>query len=316
MIPELSHNRLLIQRILRKRALLRAHDDRHKDIRPVLVVLGGAMRGVYGAGFVQALHQLDLQDVFDVVVGISTGAAISSYFLAGEEQTRIGSSIYFEECTSKKFINFRRLHRILDIDYLGSVMRTAPKTLDESAIARSRSALYCGVTECDTGAFTLVPAIGAKPDIVQAVLASAAIPYAYHRHIELNGHRYIDGGASNRFPFRLIMEQFQPTDIVVVTLHAKSYLTPPFGSDSMSSLSKVFFRRSPHLRDALRHRNHELLRDLQAMRARTDIHVGAVYSPDRTVKDFTTDARILKVAIDHARDETIRVFSTSSVTTA
>ena len=72
----LRHDSELVQNLILKNKLLRNGDKKHEDISTVLLILSGANLGAYGAGAAIALHLLGLADVFDVVVGVSTGAAI------------------------------------------------------------------------------------------------------------------------------------------------------------------------------------------------------------------------------------------------
>lgn len=72
----LRHDSKLIQNLLLKNELLRNGDKKHEGIRTALLILSGANLGAYGNGTTIALHLLGLADVFDVVVGVSTGAGI------------------------------------------------------------------------------------------------------------------------------------------------------------------------------------------------------------------------------------------------
>ena len=47
---ELHESSQVVQNLLRKRDLLLRGDRAHEQIRSVLVICGGAMRGVFGAG--------------------------------------------------------------------------------------------------------------------------------------------------------------------------------------------------------------------------------------------------------------------------
>jgi hypothetical protein len=80
--------------------LQKRRDDLRNGIEnnsnPVLMVLGGTLRGCYGGGGVIALKKMGLTDAFKTVIGISTGAPTVAYFLAN--QPEIGTSIYSEEC--------------------------------------------------------------------------------------------------------------------------------------------------------------------------------------------------------------------------
>src|SRR3989344_37330 len=103
----LQHDSKLIQNLLLKNQLLRNDDKKHEDIRTALLILSGANLGAYGNGATIALHLLGLSDIFDIVVGVSTGAGIGGYFLAGEKQAFLSASIYYTEFSGTRFINYR-----------------------------------------------------------------------------------------------------------------------------------------------------------------------------------------------------------------
>ena len=65
----------LIKNLLWKRKLLAEGNPDHATIRTALLVMGGGMRGVYGAGVVTGLEKAGFHDVFDLTAGVSAGAA-------------------------------------------------------------------------------------------------------------------------------------------------------------------------------------------------------------------------------------------------
>lgn len=205
----------VFRRLFKKQKLLDAGDPRHAEIRPLLLVLSGAMRGVYGGGQVIALEHFGLSDVFDTVVGISAGAPAGMYLLA--RQTEIGASIYWEECATDRFIS--RNYLTVDADYLADVFRgiEGAKGADEKMIRASRSSFFIGLTSAQTGAGIFVDAKRVTPDIVQAARASIAIPYLTGKPVRLGADTYLDGAGAYPFPAREVIERFRPTDLVVFT---------------------------------------------------------------------------------------------------
>jgi predicted patatin/cPLA2 family phospholipase len=199
--------------LLKKQRLLAAHDAQHATIRPLLLILSGTMRGVYGGGQVIALERFGLTRAFDVAVGISTGAPTVAYFLA--KQAVVGTSIYCKECTTNRFISVPRL--TVDVDYIADVLRGvgSPKGLDQQAIYASRSQFFVGVTCAETGEAVLIDAKTDTSDVVHAIRASIAIPGLTRGPVMLGGKPYLDGVGAHPLPIRLLLERFQPTDILV-----------------------------------------------------------------------------------------------------
>lgn len=206
----------LVRRLQLKRALLEAHDPLHEKIRTLLLVSGGGMRGAYGAGVCLALHHMNFANCFDTIVGVSIGAAIGAYFLAGKEQTKLGTNIYYEE-RRNGFIRYSFPLPTLRIDMLAEIFRSGRKHLNISSLARHRSEFFVGVTEWENGKNMLINAKLARPDPVAAITASLALPYAYPKPIIVNGEKYTDGGMSEPLPLKKAVQMFAPTDILVVS---------------------------------------------------------------------------------------------------
>lgn len=111
-----------------------------KDGRKIALVLyGGGMSGVAGAGAMIALQDLGLSHAFDAIYTYSAGFPNASYLLADE--TRVGTSIYYEDLAGKRFINLWRFWRIMDIRYLVKVMRER-KRLPVDRILEASTQLY------------------------------------------------------------------------------------------------------------------------------------------------------------------------------
>ena len=160
-----------------ERAVLRqvaehAHSIRHGKVsphRPWLIACPGTMRGVYGGGQVSAFEERGLTNGFAGCVGVSTGAPTVAYFLAG--QARLGTSIYYEECTWPEFISPLRILRGghgADIGFLGEVFRghMGRKRLAQERLHATSTELLFGLTEFVTGQGAIVNGKTVQPDVV------------------------------------------------------------------------------------------------------------------------------------------------------
>lgn len=187
---------------------------------PLLLVLSGTQRGVYSGGGVTALERLGLTDAFKTVVGVSTGAPVVSYFLAG--QAELGTSIYYEENIGKEFINLRPNNykeNIVDVTWLcNEVFRKGNKKLNVEKILQNQTDIYFAVTDKNSGQGYLVD--GKKiEDLVAGINASAAIPEMYKDKVflKINGKkkRVVDGFVAFPFPVKQTVEKFNPTSILI-----------------------------------------------------------------------------------------------------
>lgn len=272
----------------------------------MLLILGGCMQGVNGAGSVSALHRLGLQDVFDAVVGVSTGAGIAAYFLSGYRQTLLGTSIYYNECISKDFIDFRRVRKIADIDYIERTLRKGRRALDVERMRAARSNFYVAVTDGRTGKGKLLDVKTAKPDSIMALKASMAMFFLYRDPVYVNGRQYLDGAFGHPFPIKEIVERFSPTDVLVLP---NGSLHEPFlrilGEEVLAHLS---LRHRRKLIEAV-HRHHRLLREgVRYFKTLSGIHTAALFPPVSNVHLFTQDKASLKRQAGLSAKKTFRAF--------
>lgn len=218
----------VFKRLEEKRRLLEAGLP-HNHIRPILIILGGGLRGAFSAGAVCALKDAGYihptnpaLDTFDAVIGSSTGAPVAACFLGGN--LPVGATVYHEECVDRPFFSLSRYATgkgpAADVQYLCRVFRgeEGRKPLNQSRIYASRSKFFTAATRVESGKIELLDAKKTHPDVVEAVHISIAIPGLYKPHVEHKGVRYTDGGFGHPYPIDTILKKFpRATDVVVVS---------------------------------------------------------------------------------------------------
>ncbi|MCB1937044.1 MAG: patatin family protein [Nitrosomonas sp.] len=233
--------------------LLKNRLDKHKKLfnekprKLALVVEGGGMRGVLSAGSLLAVDLLGFRNCFDEIYATSAGAVNAAYFVSG--QGELGITVYFDYINNSKFFNPFRLTKILDVEYVYDYIVPHVKTLNEAAIRKSNTHLYLSVTDVETGRNRLIDT-KTWPDPVSKILkASSALPILYNRTVELDGRKYIDGGASDVLPVRQAIDR-GCTDILILLTKDKEHI-----SDPPSQIEKLIYylsmtRKYPHLMDS------------------------------------------------------------------
>lgn len=295
-----------VERILLKRDLLRAGDERHQEIRPLLLACGGGMAGVFGGGLMIGLELAGLSHVFDAAVGVSAGAANAAYLLA--KQAPLGTSIYYENLARSRFINLFRFGKIMDLDYLENIFRDR-KELNVASIKLCRSSFYVAVTRRD-GEGMFLSAKDESLDMISAIKASMAVPIAYNRIVKVGYGSYVDGGASNPIPLREAIEAFRPTDILVVLNRpSQLYRTEPGIVSKL--IEKMYlrkfsrdFRESFHRYDERYNASLDLLSSPTAFRG---INI-AVIAPDYYVGRLTRNASVLRQFARHGVEKAYEAF--------
>lgn len=196
-------------------ALLRARRDsgslpgqRTDGARLALAVEGGGMRGVISAAMLSQLEDYGFKNAFDVVYGCSAGGINGAYFLAGE--TWYPLSIYYDDLTTKQFVDFSRALRrrpILDLAYSFDRVMERVKPLDYEAVLSSPIPLAVPVTDVDALQTVVLRDFASRQDLKAALRASAWLPIALPGTVPTpDGRRAVDGGVLTALPFRLAVD--------------------------------------------------------------------------------------------------------------
>ena len=178
-----------------------------------IVLEGGAFRGVYTSGVLDALMEADLN--FRCTVGVSAGAMNGMNYVSGQ----IGRSgrINLRYRHDGRYVGLRALRRnrgLIGFDFVFGHMDEVPE-FDEERFSRKDRQFYAVVTNLATAAPEyLEKDFGAS--IYQAVRASASMPYV-SQPVTIRQQRYLDGGCSVNIPFQWALDQGFGKIVVVKT---------------------------------------------------------------------------------------------------
>lgn len=188
-------------------------------LKTALVLQGGGMRGVFGAGVCSALQEIGYTEGFDQVYGVSSGALNEAYFLSG--QAAYGATIYYQDINNKNFINLWRFRKIVDIDFLVNVIANV-KPLNVKTLRSSSTLLNIVLTQVSTGKAVIFTNKCGNTDILSILKASAAMPFAYDVPVTIEGVGYLDGGTPCPIP---VVEAIDGgcTDILVVLTRPRDF---------------------------------------------------------------------------------------------
>lgn len=197
--------------------------------KTAIILAGGAMRSVHGAGFLYALrNELHLQEP-DMMIGSSGDAGNVLYYCA--DQCEEMKRVWIELLTTTKFISLKRFWRIMDVDYLVDECFAKLEPLNLARVASSRIQWLVPLTDYDTG---ITRYIGAKDNLnaLEVLRAAKAIPLFYRRRISLAPSRYIDGELGPTLEDHVRFAIAQGADRLVVMRHNSLW----------SRLSKLYSR--------------------------------------------------------------------------
>jgi predicted patatin/cPLA2 family phospholipase len=206
-----------------------------------LAVEGGGIRGVVSAAMLSALEECGFGNAFDAVYGCSSGAINCAYFLAGE--TWYPVSIYYDDLTTRRFVDFRRGLTggdILNLDYAFDEVMEVRKPLDYEKVIESPVPLKVAVTDVDALRTVLATDFPDRAALRSALLASAWLPIGIRGTTTFDGRRAMDGGVLTALPFRLA-ERDGCTH--VLSLSTRPMGRPPRGPSAFSRYTCRYLER-------------------------------------------------------------------------
>ena len=207
---------------------------REKDKKDIILLMeGGAMRGVFGAGVVTAFQEANIYPRVHSIYASSAGAHNAAFFLS--HQTRLGSSIYYEDLAGRSFIHRRRFAALLvhlvaglmrctsgkkkqadvveDLDYLAHVEEKV-KRLDHKRLTRSAIPLHVQVCDARTGKTRY---LDGRRQTIQILMASSDIIPLYPRAVRVGKGQYIDPVmVGEKLPYEEIARKHHDKTIVAI----------------------------------------------------------------------------------------------------
>lgn len=216
-----------------------------------LVVEGGAMRGIFAAGVLDAFLAKG-KTQFDHCIGVSAGAVNLAAYLAGQRGRN--HRVITDYSCRPEFISlgkFLRGGHWLDLDWLWGITISEIR-LDLAHFAANPVPLTVVTTRVADGQAAYLRA-NAK-ELEQQIKASCSVPLAYRNFVRIGGEAMTDGGMADSIPVRHAYEQ-GARDITVV-------LSRPLGyrkrAPRLPALHRYLLRQTPALAEASlsRHRSY------------------------------------------------------------
>ncbi|MCX9594054.1 patatin-like phospholipase family protein [Vibrio cholerae] len=269
-----------------------------------LVVEGGAMRGIFAAGVLDAFiahHNYD----FDFCVGVSAG----STNLIGYLNKQFGRSekIIKQYATSDKFINFRRFLKgghLCDVEWLWrESYRREPLNHQ----------LFCPLWVVTTNVITGQPhyhQMHGSDLCHSAIVASCAIPVVYRDYPLINDIPMTDGGIADSIPLEFAY-QHGARDITVILSRPDGYRKRPiFFTGWLKKLTKEY----PNLYKAIRKRHEKYNQTLSFMSSPPkDCKIRIISPPPFfPVKRFTYSKDKLELGYQQGLEAGIRFLDNNS----
>ena len=180
-----------------------------------IVVEGGGMRGIYGAGVLDVLLENDIKA--DGLIGVSAGAIHGCSFVSGQKGRSIRYNLKYSR--DPRYMSMRSLIRTGDMFGMDFCYRELPETLDpfdNETFESSSTEYYVTCTDVETGQPVYHRCPSLRGDRIDWVRASASMPLA-SRIVELDGKKLMDGGVADSIPVMAFRKMGFKKDLVILT---------------------------------------------------------------------------------------------------
>ncbi len=242
-----------------------------------LVLEGGALRGTYSVGVMDAMMEADIN--LQCTIGVSAGALNGISYVSGQIGRSARSPLRYRH--DARYFGagaFLRNRTPFGFDFMFGELSTRLDPLDMERFLDPKRAFVAVATNCLTGRPEYFEK-GVCSDIMLATRASSTMPYI-SQMVRIDGAPYLDGGCSCKIPFRRALEKgFR--NIVVIKTQPDDYRRDPDAGRNLARL--VYGRKWPALAEALANSNadyNRLCDDIEALRREGRLFV---VSPSRSM---------------------------------
>ena len=164
-----------------------------------LILEGGGFRGIFTAGVLDVMMEHGIYG-FDSVWGVSAGAIAAVSYKSRQIGRSMRIILAFRD--DKRFMSlwsFATTGNITGADFMYDEIQNRLDPCDAEAFNANPLRMYAVATDAVFGTAAYLPCVSFPDDVVK-VRASASLPMVSHR-VQIGGHRYLDGGTADSFPF-------------------------------------------------------------------------------------------------------------------
>ena len=206
----------------------------------ILVLEGGAWRGMYTQGALDAMMEEDLN--LSTVIGVSAGALSALSYISGQIGRSARTNLRHRHDSGYTGLSaVVHDHGVTGFNYLFNVLNKE-EPLDEERFNDPRQRFIAAVTDITTGKQVYFEK-GKCSDIFKAVQASATVPYVSEA-VEIDGSYYLDGGIAMKIPLDWAMNEPEKK-IVIIRTRDRKYRKPL--KAPLSIINLEYSRRYPNL---------------------------------------------------------------------
>ncbi|KXI24458.1 patatin-like phospholipase family protein [Photobacterium sanguinicancri] len=260
--------------------------------KSALIVEGGAMRGIFASGVLDAFMEEDFLP-YDFAIGVSAGASNLVGYLSHAPLRSF--NVITTMATDRAFFNparFAKGGNLVDVKWLWEESNN--RYPFDSDKLFSTIPLYAAVTNIDTGNADYYQV---KPNTLSKIIeATTALPIAYRETPCFSGGCYTDGGVADSIPVKEAYRQ-GARDITVILSHPLSYEMKPA---KYPWLLKKLLSRYPNIAESMAVRASNYNQSLNFIRnPPSDAQIRVIAPPeDFAIKRLTMDKALLNTGYE------------------
>ncbi len=214
-----------------------------------LLMEGGALRGLFTAGVLDLLMELELPVA--CAVGVSAGAAFGCNLKSRQSGRVLRYNLRF--CRDPRYWSWQSLVRTGDLFGADFCYRAIPLELDPfdtQAYNQNPMEFHVVCTDVDSGKPVYQDCTRCESETMDWFRASASMPFVSHP-VSIGGRRFLDGGIADPIPIQWLENRGFETNIVILT-QPRSYEKKPVTG---GKLLQAALRPYPALREPLEQRH-------------------------------------------------------------
>lgn len=179
-----------------------------------LVLEGGTFRGVFSAGFMDALLENNIE--FPYIVGVSAGISNAASYVSKQFGRNI--EILRKYRNDKRYLgagNFAKCRSYFGLDFVYDEIPNSLVPFDYDTFHSYKGKFMVGVTNARTGRLECFDGVK-DTDKWQYLRASCAIP-GYFPAIEIDGNDYFDGGLASPICIKQAIKDGCDKNVIILT---------------------------------------------------------------------------------------------------
>lgn len=233
-----------------------------------LVLEGGAMRGLYTAGILDALVDTDIK--IDCIIGVSAGALFGVNYKSKQKGRVLRYNTKY--ANDKRYMGLHSLittGNLVNTDFAYHELPTKLDIFDEEEYSKSKTDFYAVITNIKTGKAEYKKIINATIQ-VDELRASGSMPFV-SQPVKIDDNYYLDGALADSIPVLKAKEMGYDKVIVVLT-RPKEYRK----KKRSPLMAKLFYKKYPNLVEAINTRYkqyNDTLDIIEELEDKKDIYV-------------------------------------------